>query len=78
MERVGEVLPDAVTLINPVAIVPHIVQTDGNPKHLVVQRLLHLPDPLPAVPLRGGDNGAILGRQEKHIQSLQNASIPIH
>lgn len=60
------------------ALVSDRVQADGDPEHLVLQRLLRVRDALLDVPVRDRHLGDLLGRQEEHLQALQDAGLPVH
>lgn len=78
MGILGQILPDATARVTEVAIIPNLIQADGDPEHLDLQCILHLPNPIPAHPIRHRAIHPVLAGQEEYLQALQNAGIPLH
>ena len=74
----GKTLSSKAPWISSLAIIPHIIQTYGDLKCLVLQRILCVSNSLLNVPLRSSNHNNILHRQKKYLQTLQNASLSIN
>ena len=66
----GEILPVTITRAAALAIISDRVQANGNIEHLVIQCVLHFPDPLLAGFVCAHHCAHLLDRQEEYLPTL--------